>query len=234
MEGRLLIVEDDPHVRRVLADALRSDGFDIETVSEGQAALAALGTEPPELMVLDLTLPDRDGFEVCRECRERVSALPILIVTARDDVEDRVAAFDCGADDYLTTPVSTAELVARVRSLLRRARGERAADGVLRYRDLQVDPRSREARRRDRQIELTPREFDLLEVLARNPERVLSRQALVSEAWDLPEGTETNAIDVYVGYLRRKLEEAGESRLIWTVRGVGYALREGESEDSAA
>ncbi len=227
MEGRLLIVEDDAHVRRVLTDALASDGFDVESVSDGATALAALGDEePPELMVLDLVLPDRDGLEICRECRERLAGLPILIVTAKDDVEDRVAAFDCGADDYLSTPVSTAELVARVRSLLRRARGERSADGVLRYGDLQVDARSREARRGPRQIELTPREFDLLELLARNPERAFSRAEMASVAWGLEENAETNAVDVYVGYLRRKLEEGGESRLIWTVKGVGYSLRD--------
>lgn len=223
----MLIVEDDAHVRRVLTDALASDGFDVESVSDGATALAALGDEePPELMVLDLVLPDRDGLEICRECRERLAGLPILIVTAKDDVEDRVAAFDCGADDYLSTPVSTAELVARVRSLLRRARGERSADGVLRYGDLQVDARSREARRGPRQIELTPREFDLLELLARNPERAFSRAEMASVAWGLEENAETNAVDVYVGYLRRKLEEGGESRLIWTVKGVGYSLRD--------
>lgn len=228
MEGRLLIVEDDAHVRRVLTDALASDGFDVESVGDGETALAALGEEPPELMVLDLVLPDRDGLEICRECRERLAGLPILIVTSRDDVEDRVAAFDCGADDYLSTPVSTAELVARVRSLLRRARGERSPDGLLRYKDLQVDPRSREARRGPRQIELTPREFDLLELLARNPERALTRAQMAGDAWGVTNNAETNAVDVYVGYLRRKLEESGEPRLIWTVRGVGYILREGD------
>lgn len=232
MEGRLLIVEDDPHVRRILSDALRSDGFDVESVGDAETALATIGEEPPELVVLDLVLPDRDGLDVCRECRERIAALPIVIVTARDDVEHRVAAFDCGADDYLSTPVSPAELVARVRSLLRRARGERAADGLLRYRDLQIDSRSREARRGARIVELTPREFDLLEHMCRNPERALSRQELARDAWGLGGDAETNAIDVYVGYLRRKLEEARESRLIWTVRGVGYILRDAESQDA--
>lgn len=224
MEGRVLVVEDDPQVRAMLVRALGYEGFDVEAVEDVAGAEAAIRATPPDVVLLDLLLPDADGLDLCRRRRAAGDRVPILIVTARDEIADRVEGLDAGADDYMVKPLSTAELVARVRSLLRRARGG-PPDGPLRFLDVTVDAESREVTRGSRQIELTRREFDLLELFARNPERVLSREELLTEAWGFSEPVETNAVDVYVGYLRRKLEADGSPRLIWTVRGVGYVMR---------
>jgi two-component system response regulator MprA len=225
MEGRLLVVEDDPQVRAMLTRALRYEGFDVAAACDGAEAMAALRAERPDLLLLDLLLPDADGVELSRRLREVGDPVPILMLTARDTVSDRVAGFEAGADDYLVKPFSTAELIARVRALLRRAR-DRPAPTARRFGDLHLDASTHEVRRGDRPVRLTRREFDLLAVFIDHPGTVLTRERLLTDAWGFRSPVETNAIDVYVGYLRRKLEEGDEPRLIHTVRGVGYVLRE--------
>jgi two-component system response regulator MprA len=225
MDGRLLVVEDDPQVRAMLARALGYEGFDVTTAATGAAAMAELRTADPELMLLDLLLPDDDGIEVCRRLRAAGEHIPILMLTARDTVSDRIAGLEAGADDYLVKPFSTAELVARVRALLRRAREDRTPGPVRRFADVTLDASTREVFRGGRLVPLTRREFDLLALFLDNPEAVMARERLLTDAWGFASSVETNSVDVYVGYLRRKLEEAGEPRLIHTVRGVGYVLR---------
>jgi two-component system response regulator MprA len=225
MDGRLLVVEDDPQVRAMLTRALRYEGFEVAAACDGAEALAALRASPPDLLLLDLLLPDADGVDLCGRLRDAGDPVPILMLTARDTVTDRVAGFEAGADDYLVKPFSTAELVARVRALLRRAR-DRPPATMRRVGDLALDPSTHEVRRGRRVVPLTRREFDLLALFLDNPGTVLARERLLTEAWGFQSPVETNAIDVYVGYLRRKLEEGGEPRLIHTVRGVGYVLRE--------
>jgi two-component system, OmpR family, response regulator MprA len=224
MDGRLLVVEDDPQVRAMLARALGYEGFEVTCVPDAAGAMAGMRTADPELMLLDLLLPDEDGLEVCRRLREQGERIPILMLTARDTVSDRIAGLDAGADDYLVKPFSTAELVARVRALLRRARDDSPAQ-VRRFDDLTLDTATREVRRGDRPVALTRREFDLLERLMASPGAVMPRERLIMDAWGFSSSVETNSVDVYVGYLRRKLEEGGEPRLIHTVRGAGYVLR---------
>jgi two-component system, OmpR family, response regulator MprA len=224
MDGRLLVVEDDPQVRAMLARALGYEGFEVTCVPDAAGAMAGMRTADPELMLLDLLLPDEDGLEVCRRLREQGEHIPILMLTARDTVSDRIAGLDAGADDYLVKPFSTAELVARVRALLRRARDDSPAQ-VRRFDDLTLDTATREVRRGDRTIALTRREFDLLERLLASPGAVMPRERLIMDAWGFSSSVETNSVDVYVGYLRRKLEEGGEPRVIHTVRGAGYVLR---------
>ena len=192
---------------------------------DAASAFAALRAERPDLVLLDLLLPDLDGMEVCRRLRAQGDPVPVLMLTARDGVDDRVDGLDTGADDYVVKPFDTAELVARVRALLRRTRAARERP-QRRFADLEVDLESREVRRGERLVELTRREFDLLALLVEHPRRVMSRERLMTEAWGYRAAVETNAVDVYVGYLRRKLEEGGEERLLWTVRGVGFVLRE--------
>jgi two-component system, OmpR family, response regulator MprA len=225
MEGRLLVVEDDPQVRAMLARALRYEGFEVAAACDGAEAMAALRASRPDLMLLDLLLPDADGVELSRRLRARGDQLPILMLTARDTISDRVAGFEAGADDYLVKPFSTAELVARVRALLRRAR-DRPPPTARRMGDLELNASTHEVRRGGRALSLTRREFELLLVFLDNPGTVLQRERLLTDAWGYSSAVETNAIDVYVGYLRRKLEEGGEPRLIHTVRGVGYVLRQ--------
>ena len=225
MEGRLLVVEDDPQIRAMLTRALRYEGFEVAAASDGAEAMAALRSSRPDLLLLDLLLPDADGVEQCGRLRDEGDIVPILMLTARDTVSDRVAGFEAGADDYLVKPFSTAELVARVRALLRRAR-DRPAPTTRRVGDLELDATTHEVRRGGRTLRLTRREFDLLALFLDHPGTVLARERLLTEAWGYHSPVETNAIDVYVGYLRRKLEEGGEPRVIHTVRGVGYVLRE--------
>ena len=225
MEGRLLVVEDDPQVLAMLTRALRYEGFEVAAASDGAEAMAALRSSRPDLLLLDLLLPDADGVELCGRLRDEGDIVPILMLTARDTVSDRVAGFEAGADDYLVKPFSTAELVARVRALLRRAR-DRPAPTTRRVGDLELDATTHEVRRSGRTLRLTRREFDLLALFLDHPGTVLARERLLTEAWGYHSPVETNAIDVYVGYLRRKLEEGGEPRVIHTVRGVGYVLRE--------
>jgi two-component system response regulator MprA len=225
MEGRLLVVEDDPQVRAMLTRALRYEGFEVAAACDGAEAMAALRASPPDLLLLDLLLPDADGVDLCGRLRADGDPVPILMLTARDTVTDRVAGFEAGADDYLVKPFSTAELVARVRALLRRAR-EQPVTATRRVGDLVLDPSTHEVRRGGRVVRLTRREFDLLALFLDNSGTVLARERLLTEAWGFQSPVETNAVDVYVGYLRRKLEEDGEPRLIHTVRGVGYVLRQ--------
>jgi len=222
----LLVVDDDAPIRRMLERTLSAEGYAVRAVADGGSALAAVEQEPPELIVLDVGLPGLDGLAVCRRVRERGLALPILLLTARDAVVDRVAGLDAGADDYLVKPFAYEELLARVRALLRR-RGDAAADERLRFDDLVLDPLAREVRRGERAVDLTALEFDLLRHFLAHPRQVLSRAQLLDAVWQLPVATASNVVDVYVGYLRTKLEAADEPRLIHTVRGVGYVLKAG-------
>jgi two-component system response regulator MprA len=222
---RVLVAEDDPGVRETLEAALSFEGHRVTTVPDGAAALTALAEDPPDLLVLDIGMPRIDGLTVCRMARERGIRLPILILTARVEVSDRVAGLDAGADDYLAKPFALDELLARARALLRRT-GATGGDEVLTVADLSLDPARRTATRRERTIELTKTEFDLLELLMLNVGLVLSRSQIYDRIWGYDFGTSSKSLDVYIGYLRRKTEAEGEPRLIQTVRGVGYVLRE--------
>jgi len=224
---RVLVVEDDPRVRGSLERALRANGHSVESAEGGATGLAAVVRVAPDAVVLDVNLPDINGFEICRELRRRGDRTPILMLTARDSVSDRVEGLDAGADDYLVKPFALAELLARLRAIGRRAPGADAnEDGLLEYLDLRLDLQSLMAERGGRRFELTRTEFLLLELFMRNPDRVLTRELILDRVWGMDARTSTNGIEVYVGYLRRKLEAGGESRLLQTVRGFGYALRD--------
>lgn len=221
---KVLVVDDDPAVSAALERALRLEGYEVETAADGGKGLEALALDPPDAVVLDLGLPDIDGLEVCKRMRAAKNDTPVLMLTARDAVNDRVLGLDAGADDYLVKPFALAELLARLRALLRRRTAE---DGeVLRLGDLELDLSSREARRGAREFSLTRIEFDLLELFLRHPRQVLTRDLILERVWGYDFDSGTNSLAVYVGYLRRKTEEGGERRLIHTVRGVGYVLRE--------
>lgn len=221
---KALVVDDEDAVRTSIARALKANGYDIAEASSGDEALVALGRQPPDLLVLDVLMPGRDGISVVRELRAQRNSLPVLIVSARDEVDARVAGLDAGADDYLVKPFALAELLARARALTRR---HDALDGeTLVFQDLRLDPAARQCRRGDRPIELTRTEFSLLEVLMRNPRSVVSRSKIFTSVWDYDFGYASNSLDVYIGYLRNKTEAGGESRLIHTKRGVGYMLGE--------
>ncbi|MDP8970165.1 MAG: response regulator transcription factor [Actinomycetota bacterium] len=220
---RVLVVDDDEAIRTALERALSLEGFAVSTVDGGQAALAAVVRDRPDVVVLDVAMPDLDGVSVTRRLRGHGEALPILVLSARDEIDDRVAGLQAGADDYLVKPFALAELVARLHALLRRR-----IEGVpvpLQVGDVLVDPTRRVARRGDRELELTHREFDLLEAFARHPGVVLSRPQLLSQVWGYDFAVDGNVVDVFVGYLRRKLEQHGEPRVLHTVRGVGFVLR---------
>jgi two-component system response regulator MprA len=222
---KILVVDDERAVRESLRRALELEGYEIELAEDGAKALERLGSDPePDAMVLDVLMPGVDGLEVSRTVRRNGSRLPILMLTARTQVEDRVEGLDAGADDYLTKPFALEELLARVRALLRRT-----SDGsgqTLRFADLELDPGTREVRRGDEKIELTRTEFSLLELFLVNPRQVLTRSLIFERVWGYDFGFASNSLDVYIGYLRRKTEAGGKPRLIHTVRGVGYALRE--------
>jgi two-component system response regulator MprA len=232
---RILVVDDDPNVLRVMKRGLVYAGYGVDEADTGETALSTARERSPDLVILDVMLPGVDGLEVCRRLRTVNPQLPILLLTARDRVTDRVSGLDAGADDYLVKPFAFDELLARVRALLRRTR---AADGEsYRYNDLVVNPATREVRRGDRAIELTAREYDLLEFLTRHARQVFSRETIFERVWGSDYMGESNVIDVVVMRLREKLEAEGEPRLIQTVRGVGYTLREpslGESAREAA
>lgn len=224
-DTRILIAEDDRAVREALDRALRLEGYEVLEAPDGSQALAALERTRVDAIVLDILMPYVDGLSVCRTLRSRGDRTPVLMLTARHEVGDRVAGLDAGADDYLTKPFALAELLARLRALLRRTKAE-SGSGVLRYRDLELDGLSRRARRGGRLIDLTKTEYDLLELLITNAGIVLNRDLIYREIWDIEFETSSNSLDVYIGYLRRKLEDRGEPRLIQTVRGVGYVLRD--------
>jgi DNA-binding response OmpR family regulator len=220
---RILVVEDERKVARFIRQGLEEEGHAVEVVADGETALDLLLAAPPDLVVLDLMLPRRDGFAVLRGLREHGHRTPVLILTARDQVADKVTGLDLGADDYLTKPFAFEEFLARVRALLRRAAGERAP--VLRLDTLALDPATREVTRGGRRIALTTREYALLEYFLRSAGRVLTRPMIAEHVWGLAFDRESNLIDVYVGYLRRKIDGEGEPRLLHTVRGAGYVLR---------
>ena len=221
---RILVVDDEPSVRDALDRALRMDGYKVQLAADGQQALDQLAEQAPDAIVLDLLMPEVDGLEVCRRIRAAGDRIPVLMLTARDGVPDRVKGLDAGADDYLVKPFALEELSARLRALLRRTGGPTAER--LRYADLVLDPGEHTVCRGERRIELTRTEFLLLELLLRHPRQVLTRSQIFEHVWGYDFGTSSNSLEVYVGYLRRKLEAGGERRLVHTVRGVGYVLRE--------
>jgi two-component system response regulator MprA len=222
---RVFVVDDDRAVRDALRRALVLEGYDVELAGGGLEALGRVGGTAADALVLDVLMPDLDGLEVCRRLRAAGDRTPVLMLTARDAVSDRVAGLDAGADDYLVKPFALAELLARVRALLRRTLPD--GDGAeLRFLDLVMDLGTYEVRRGERAISLTRTEFLLLELFMRNPRQVLSRSLIHERVWDYDFGARSNSLGVYVGYLRRKLEAGGEPRMIHTLRGVGYALRE--------
>ena len=222
---KILIVDDERAVRESLRRALELEGYEIELAEDGAEALERLESQPePDAMVLDVLMPRVDGLEVSRTVRRNGSRLPILMLTARTQVEDRVEGLDAGADDYLTKPFALEELLARVRALLRRT--SEGSGETLQFADLVLDPGTREVTRGGEGIELTRTEFSLLELFMLNPRQVLTRSLIFERVWGYDFGFASNSLDVYIGYLRRKTETGGSPRLIHTVRGVGYALRE--------
>jgi DNA-binding response OmpR family regulator len=228
---RVLIVEDEPELAEFIGRALRAATWAADLVGGGEEALSALATNPYDLVVLDLGLPDRDGFEVCRRYRAAGGRTPLLMLTARDALRDRVQGLDAGADDYLTKPFEVEELLARLRALARRPPA--AQDVVLRYDDVQLDPASRTVTRAGRTLRLTSREFALLEYLIRTPERVLSRGQILDHVWDDNFDPVANAVDVLVGRVRRKLDPDGSAPLIHTLRGQGYLFSHRSPTDAA-
>jgi two-component system response regulator MprA len=222
---RVLVVDDERAVRDSLRRALELEGYDVELAADGEEALERLAQNgEPDAVVLDILMPRMDGLEVCRRLRREGHRLPVLMLTARDEVENRVAGLDAGADDYVTKPFALEELLARLRALLRRTTS--GSGEVLRFADLELDPKTREVRRAGEPIELTRTEFSLLELFLLNPRQVLTRSVIFERVWGYDFGFSSNSLDVYIGYLRRKTEAGGRPRLIQTVRGVGYALRE--------
>ncbi len=221
---RLLVVDDDPSVREALALVLDLNGFEVATAVDGREAIRTLAVDSPDAVILDLLMPGLDGLEVCRRIRATGDRTPVLMLTARAEVSERVAGLEAGADDYLAKPFVREELIARLRALLRRT-GWEGDGGVLRFDDLELDPLAHEARRGGRLLELTRTEFLLLELLMSHPRQVLTRATIFDRVWGYDFGPASNSLEVYVGYLRRKTEADGEPRLVHTVRGIGYVLR---------
>jgi two-component system, OmpR family, response regulator MprA len=220
----ILVVDDEPAVRDALERALKAQHYGVTIAVDGKQALDAIASERPELVLLDVLMPVMDGFEACRTLRELGDRTPVLMLTARDAVGDRVEGLDAGADDYVVKPFALEELLARVRALLRRSGVP--GDQPLRFADLGLDPVTREVHRGERPIELSRTEYNLLELFLLNPRRVLTREVIFDRVWGYDFGPTSNTLEVYVGYLRRKTEAAGERRLLHTVRGVGYVLKE--------
>jgi two-component system response regulator MprA len=223
---RVLVADDEPAVRSSLGRALELKSYEVSLAADGRAALDALRAQPVDALVLDVTMPQMDGLEVCRRLREAGDRTPILMLTARDAIDDRVAGLDAGADDYVVKPFALDELLARLRALVRRAEDHDDATASLRFGDLALDPRAHLVHRGERRIDLTRTEFLLLELFLSHPGQVLTRGVIFERVWGYDFGTGSNSLGVYVGYLRRKLEAEGEPRLLHTVRGVGYVLRE--------
>ena len=221
---RLLVVDDDPSVREALALLLDLNGFDVDVACDGREAIRRMALASPDAVILDVLMPGIDGIEVCRRIRAVGDRTPVLMLTARAELGERVAGLEAGADDYLAKPFAREELIARLRALLRRT-GWEGDDATLRFDDLELDPVLHEARRGGRRLELTRTEFLLLELLMNHPRQVLTRGTIFERVWGYDFGPSSNSLEVYVGYLRRKTEAEGEPRLLHTVRGVGYVLR---------
>ena len=226
MAERILVIEDEARIAQFLKRGLIYEGYRVDVAHDGPSGLQMARDQPPDLVILDWMLPGLDGLEVCRRLRA-AGDVPILMLTAKEDVQDRVLGLDAGADDYLVKPFQFDELLARIRALFRRAQPSSRPE-VLRFSDLELDTGTHRARRGERFIDLTAKEYELLELFMRNPRRVLTRELIFDRAWGYDFGGESNIIEVYVRYLRQKTEEQGEERLIHTVRGVGYVLREEE------
>jgi len=224
MSARILVIEDDEGITRFLRRGLAYEGYTVDVAGNGQAGLIAARDNPPDLVVLDLMLPGIDGLEVCRRLRAG-GEVPILILTAKDGVNDRVLGLDMGADDYMVKPFDLDELLARIRALLRRSQPV-SRPKVMRFADLSLDTGTRQASRGDRVISLTAKEYELLDLFMRHPRQVLTRDVIFDRVWGYDFGGESNIIEVYIRYLRQKLEEGEEPRLLHTVRGMGYVLRE--------
>ena len=224
MKAHILLVDDDPHISQVLRRALAYDGYSVDVAHNGNDALQKTIERPPDVVVLDIMLPGMSGLEVCDRLRKAGNQVPILMLTAKDAIADRVAGLDMGADDYLVKPVDLTELQARVRALLRRRNPEQTE--VLRFADLELDTGTRVAHRGARAIELSTTEYELLALFLRRPRQVLTRDIIMDRVWGYDFEGESNVLEVYIGYLRSKLEDKGEPRLIHTVRGAGYVLRE--------
>jgi two-component system response regulator MprA len=222
-QHRILVIDDDANIQRFLKRALAYEGYQVDVASSGPAGLGAARETQPDVIILDVMLPGVDGLEVCRRLRSN-GDIPILMITARDEVSDRVKGLDCGADDYLVKPFALEELLARLRAMIRRKETEPTTE--LSYADLILDTTTREARRRDRVIELTTKEYELLAFFLRHPRQVLTREVILQRVWGFDFEGETHVLEVYVGYLRQKLEAGGEPRIIYTVRHAGYVLKE--------
>jgi len=225
MDERILIIEDDEEILRLLKRVLTYQGYIVDTALNGKAGLKLASEQRPDLVILDLMLPNMDGMEVCQRLK-KIGNQPILMLTAKDTTQDRVQGLDAGADDYVVKPFEIDELIARIRALLRRTAADRVK--VLEFEDLTLDSSTRKAYRGEREIVLTAKEYDLLDLFLRHPRQVMTREVIFDRVWDYDFGGESNVLDVYIRYLRQKLEENGESRLIYTVRGAGYVLREPE------
>jgi two-component system, OmpR family, response regulator MprA len=221
---KILVVDDERAVRDALRRALELEGYEVDLAVDGADGLTRITEGQPDVVILDLLMPGVDGLEVSRRVRNSGNRVPVLMLTARDEVDDRVAGLDAGADDYVTKPFALDELLARVRALLRRT--IEGSEDVLRFADLELNPGTREVQRAGQHFELTRTEFSLLELFMRNPRQVLTRSIIFERVWGYDFGFASNSLDVYIGYLRRKTEAGGRTRLIQTVRGVGYALRE--------
>jgi two-component system response regulator MprA len=225
MKERILIIEDDQAIVKLLQRSLVLEGYEVVVAMDGLLGYKAVREDKPDLVILDWMLPELDGLEVCRSIREEGN-MPILMLTARDHIRNRIEGLDAGADDYVVKPFDLNELLARVRALLRRTQQDRVIE--LKFADLILDTSTREARRGERNIALTAKEYDLLDLFMRHPRQVLTREMIFDRVWGYDFGGESNVLDVYIRYLRQKLESGGEKRLIFTARGVGYALRESD------
>ncbi|MCJ7702878.1 MAG: response regulator transcription factor [Anaerolineales bacterium] len=225
MSARILVIEDDEGILRFLRRGLAYEGYQVDVATDGQIGLVVARDHPPDLVILDLMLPGIDGLEVCRRLRAGGGDLPILILTAKDSISDRVMGLDMGADDYMVKPFELDEVLARIRALLRRAQPS-SRPKIMRFADLSLDMGTRQAIRGDRIISLTAKEYELLELFMRHPRQVLTRDVIFDRVWAYDFGGASNIIEVYIRYLRQKLESGGEERLLHTVRGVGYVLRE--------